>query len=259
MEKFYNFVEIVRKLRRECPWDREQTHQSLRRCLLEETYEVLEAIDTNDIDELKKELGDLILQVVFHSIIAEENNIFNIEEVLDIEIKKLISRHPHIFADVKVSGSEEVKKNWESIKKKEGRKSVLDGVPKELPALFRAYRIQEKASKVGFDWTDIEPVFEKILEEIYELKNVITQKKHNSGENAQYVNELENEFGDVLFALVNYARFLKINPEDALRKTIEKFIFRFNIIEKYAEENNLDLKDISLEQMDKIWNESKLL
>ncbi len=259
MEKFYNFVEIVRKLRRECPWDREQTHQSLRRCLLEETYEVLEAIDTNDIDELKKELGDLILQVVFHSIIAEENNIFNIEEVLDIEIKKLISRHPHIFADVKVSGSDEVKKNWESIKKKEGRKSVLDGVPKELPALFRAYRIQEKASKVGFDWNDIEPVFEKILEEISELKNVITQKKHNSGENAQYVNELENEFGDMLFALVNYARFLKINPEDALRKTIEKFIFRFNIIEKYAEENNLDLKDISLEQMDKIWNESKLL
>jgi len=259
MEKFYNFVEIVRKLRKECPWDREQTHQSLRRCLLEETYEVLEAIDTNNIDELKKELGDLILQVVFHSIIAEENNAFNVEEVLDIEIKKLISRHPHIFADVKVSGSEEVKKNWESIKKKEGRKSVLDGVPKELPALFRAYRIQEKASKVGFDWNDIEPVFEKVLEEVYELKNVITQKNHSSGENTEYVNELENEFGDVLFALVNYARFLKINPEDALRKTIEKFIFRFNIIEEYAKKNNLDLKDISLEQMDKIWNESKLL
>lgn len=257
MEEFYNLVEIVRRLRRECPWDKEQTHQSLRRCLLEESYEVLEAIDTNNLEELKKELGDLILQAIFHSVIAEESREFTLKEVLEEETQKLVIRHPHIFADVKVSDSEEVKKNWEAIKKKEGRKSVLDGVPKELPALFRAYRIQEKASKVGFDWSSIEPVFEKVVEEINELKSVIERKQNYNTTSNEYITELESEFGDVLFALVNYARFLKINPEDALRRTIEKFIYRFNQIEKYADENNLDLKDLSLEDMDKIWNQTK--
>lgn len=259
MQEFSNFIEIVRKLRKECPWDKEQTHESLRRCLLEETYEVLESIDTNNIEELKKELGDLILQVVFHSVIAEEEGEFTLKEVLDEEVEKLIARHPHIFGDVRVSGSEEVKKNWEKLKKKEGRNSILEGVPKELPALFRAYRIQEKVSKVGFDWDNIKPVYEKILEEIEELRKVIEEKEIEDKSHPQkkYLKDLEEEFGDVLFALVNYARFLKINPEDALRKTIEKFIFRFNVIEKYAKENNLDLKNISLEQMDKIWNEAK--
>ncbi len=258
MEEFYRLVEIVKKLRSECPWDKEQTHESLRRCLLEESYEVLEAIDLNDTEELKKELGDLLLQAIFHSVIAEENKEFTLEDVLAEETKKLISRHPHIFGDVKVESSEEVKRNWEAIKKKEGRNSVLDGVPKELPALFRAYRIQEKASKVGFDWSNIEPVYEKILEEINELKSVV-EKKQKETDKKQVSKELEEEFGDVLFALVNYARFLKINPEDALRKTIEKFIYRFSEIEKYANSNNLDLKDISLEEMDKIWNRTKSL
>ncbi|MGB9697193.1 MAG: nucleoside triphosphate pyrophosphohydrolase [Ignavibacteria bacterium] len=248
-DKFDRLVEIVRKLRKECPWDREQTHSSLRRCLLEETYEVLDALDVGDVEELKKELGDLLLQVVFHSIMAEENNEFSLEDVIDIEVEKLIRRHPHVFGDVKVSNSDEVKQNWEKHKIKEGRKSILEGIPIELPALFRAYRIQEKAAKVGFDWKQIEPVYEKILEEIEELKTNI--QKYKTGD------EVEEEFGDVLFALVNYARFLKINPEDALRKTINKFVHRFNKIEQYAQENNLNIADMPLEEMDVIWNKVK--
>jgi len=201
------------------------------------------------MEELKKELGDLMLQSVLHSVMAEETNSFTMKEVLEFEIEKLISRHPHIFGDVKVKDSDEVKTNWEKLKSKEGRKSVLEGVPKELPALFRAYRIQEKASKVGFDWKDEKPVYEKILEEISELKkNVETSA---SGE------DIEDEFGDVLFALVNYSRFLKVNPEDALRKTIEKFIKRFQKIEDYAKQNNLVLDKMTLEEMDKIWNKAK--
>ncbi len=248
-DKFVRFVDIVRKLRKECPWDKEQTHESLRRCLLEESYEVLEAIDNNDMKELRKELGDLLLQVVFHGVMAEESEIFNLENVLDDETKKLIDRHPHIFGDVKVSGSEEVKSNWEKLKKNEGRKSVIDGVPKELPALFRAYRVQEKAAKVGFDWKTKEPVYNKILEEINELKKNIEEGLDHS--------RIEDEFGDVLFALVNYSRFLRVNPEDALRKTIEKFIFRFRKIEEFAKENNLDLENMTLEEMDVVWNRAK--
>lgn len=248
-DKFYKLVEIVRKLRKECPWDREQTHSSLRRCLLEETYEVLDALDVGDMEDLKKELGDLLLQVIFHSVMAEENNKFSLEDVVDIEVEKLIKRHPHVFGNVKVSNSDEVKQNWEKYKIKEGRKSILEGIPIELPALFRAYRVQEKAAKVGFDWQQVEPVYEKILEEIEELKTNI--QKCKTGD------EVEDEFGDVLFALVNYARFLKINPEDALRKTINKFIHRFNKIEQYAQENNINITDMTLEEMDAIWNEIK--
>lgn len=249
LDKFDEFYKLVQRLRKECPWDKEQTHESLRRCLLEESYEVLEAIDTNNKEELKKELGDLILQVVFHTIIGEEENTFSFREVLELEIKKLISRHPHIFSDVKVKNADEVKTNWEKLKAKEGRKSVLDGVPKELPALFRAYRIQEKAAKVGFDWKDEKPVYDKILEEIGELKkNMETLSSRE---------EIEDEFGDVLFSIVNYSRFLKINPEDALRRTIEKFIKRFQKIEEFAKKNNLVLDDMTLEEMDVIWNKSK--
>ena len=244
-EKFIEFVNIVRKLRVECPWDKEQTHKSLRRCLLEESYEVLEAIDNGDMNELRKELGDLILQVVFHGIMGEETSAFDLVDVLESETEKLISRHPHVFGDVKVTGSEEVKTNWEKLKQKEGRVSVLDGVPKELPSLFRAYRVQEKAAKVGFDWKDVKPVYAKILEEITELKENI--------ENAASQDMIEDEFGDVLFSIVNYARFIKINPEDALRKTIEKFIFRFQKIEDYAKENKLVLDDMTLEEMDEVW------
>ena len=244
-EKFIGFVNIVRKLRAECPWDKEQTHGSLRRCLLEESYEVLEAIDNNDMNELKKELGDLMLQVVFHGIMGEEKSVFDLCSVLDSETEKLIRRHPHVFGDVKVSGSDEVKTNWEKLKQQEGRLSVLDGVPKELPSLFRAYRVQEKAAKVGFDWKDVKPVYAKILEEISELKENI--ENHTSQE------KIEDEFGDVLFSIVNYARFIKVNPEDALRKTIEKFIFRFQKIEEYASENNLVLDEMTLEEMDEVW------
>lgn len=246
---FLEFVEIVRRLRKECPWDREQTHESLRRCLLEESYEVLESIDNNNIHELKKELGDVLLQVVFHASIGEDEKTFSLEEVIEHEKKKLIERHPHIFGDVKVSGSEEVKINWEKLKRKEGRESVLDGVPNELPALFKAYRIQEKAAKVGFDWKDPKPVYDKILEEIGELKQ-------NMEKNLEH-HKIEEEFGDVLFSIVNYARFLKINPEDALRKTIKKFSVRFRKIEAHAKSIGKKPEDMSLEEMDVIWNRVK--
>jgi MazG family protein len=246
---FIEFVEIVKRLRRECPWDKEQTHESLRRCMLEESYEVLESIDNNDLTELKKELGDILLQVIFHTTIGEENNTFSLNEVIDHEKEKLIARHPHIFGDVIVSGSEEVKSNWEKLKRKEGRQSVLEGVPNELPALFKAYRIQEKAAKVGFDWKDPKPVYDKILEEIGELKHNI--------ENGLEHKKIEEEFGDVLFSIVNYARFLKINPEDALRKTISKFTGRFQKIEEFAKSQGIKPEDMTLEEMDVIWNNAK--
>ncbi|MBK9333256.1 MAG: nucleoside triphosphate pyrophosphohydrolase [Ignavibacteria bacterium] len=248
-DEFTEFVEIVKRLRNDCPWDKIQTHLSLRRCLLEETYEVLEAIDNNNPDELKKELGDLLLQVVFHSNIAEEVNEFTLKEVIESETLKLIARHPHVFGDVKVKDSDEVKRNWENLKKNEGRKSVIDGIPEQLPALLKAYRIQEKASKVGFDWKDEEPVFDKIREELEELKvNVSLNKSHK---------EIEDEFGDVLFSIVNFARFHKINPEDALRRTVSKFKERFSSIEKFADENMLAIEDMTLEEMDEIWNKAK--
>ena len=249
LNEFDEFVNIVRRLRKDCPWDRIQTHLSLRRCLLEETYEVLEAIDEGNMQELKKELGDILLQVVFHSNIAEENEDFTLSELILSETKKLIERHPHVFGDVQVKDSDEVKKNWEKLKKKEGRISVIDGIPEELPALLKAYRIQEKASKVGFDWKDEKPVFDKIIEEINELRN--------NTDTGKPVKEIEDEFGDVLFSIVNYSRYLKINPEDALRRTIKKFRERFQKIEKYAEENNKALDEMTLEEMDEIWNKAK--
>jgi MazG family protein len=219
LDKFKEFVDVVYRLRKECPWDKEQTHQSLRRCLLEESYEVLEAIDKNDKVELKKELGDLILQVIFHSILGEESGDFTLKDVLEGETAKLIYRHPHVFGEKKEIDSSQVKTNWEKLKMKEGRESVIDGIPAELPALFKAYRIQEKASKIGFDWKEKEPVYNKILEEVNELKeNIEAGKPHE---------DIEDEFGDVLFSIVNYARFININPEDALRRTIEKFSSRF--------------------------------
>lgn len=249
MKEFEDFVNIVKRLRKDCPWDKIQTHLSLRRCLLEETYEVLEAIDSNDKDELKKELGDLLLQVVFHSNIAEEEKEFTLKEVIESETKKLIDRHPHVFGDVKVNGTDDVKRNWEKLKKKEGRKSAIEGIPEELPALLKAFRIQEKASRVGFDWKKEEPVYDKILEEIGELKENIKSGKSKE--------DIEDEFGDLLFSIVNYSRFLKINPEDALRNTIKKFKKRFNRIEEFAEENNKQVEDMTLEEMDEIWNNSK--
>ena len=249
-EEFIKFYELVKQLRNECPWDKEQTHESLRRCLLEEAYEVLEAIDNNDKPELKKELGDLLLQVVFHAVLGEESNDFNMTEIMSEEREKLIRRHPHIFADVKVNGSEEVKANWERLKKKEGRVSALDGIPPELPALFKAYRIQEKASKVGFDWKESEPVFNKIQEELEELRVNVESGKPKP--------DIEDEMGDLLFSIVNYARFLKINPEDALRGTIQKFSKRFRCIEQKAKNNGKELDLMTLAEMDELWEEAKL-
>lgn len=248
-DEFIKFYELVKLLRNECPWDKEQTRESLRRCLLEETYEVLDAIDNNDLTELEKELGDLLLQVIFHAVMAEQENLFSLNSILQKERKKLVERHPHIFENLKVNGSEEVKTNWEKLKKKEGRKSVLDGIPAELPALLKAFRIQEKAAKVGFDWKDEKPVFEKILEELNELKSNVQGKKD--------IKEIENEFGDLLFSIVNFARFLKINPEDALRGTINKFKNRFSEIEKFANLNNKELENMTLEEMDEVWERAK--
>ena len=248
MEEFNKFVDIVKRLRKECPWDKVQTHETLRRCMLEESYEVIEAIDNNDMDELRKELGDVLLQVVFHGVMAEEEKHFTLEDVIKQESDKLIYRHPHVFGDVKVNGKEEVLTNWEALKMKEGRKYILDGIPNELPALFKAFRVQEKVAKVGFDWKDPKPVYDKILEEISELKeSVLEEDKEN----------IEMEFGDVLFAIVNYARFIHVNPEDALRKTIDKFSKRFRKIEEFAEANGRKVSDMTLEEMDVIWENAK--
>lgn len=246
---------LVKRLRKDCPWDREQTNDSIKAATIEEAYEVVEAIDHNNYDELKKELGDLLLHVVFHTVIAEEKNHFNIDEVIESISEKLIRRHPHVFGETVINGSEEVKKNWEKIKLSEGRKSILDGVPNSLPALQKAHRLQEKAAKVGFDWEKKEDVWKKVIEEINEMHSIEEQKKISSDVSLQA--KLEDEIGDVFFALVNYARFLKINPENALRKTNDKFVRRFNYIENKLEENGKSIENSNLEEMDKFWNESK--
>ena len=246
--KFNEFVKIVERLRKECPWDREQTNDSIKSATIEEAYEVVEAIDNKDFIELKKELGDLLLHVVFHTVIAGESDHFNIDEVIDTIQEKLIRRHPHVFGDTKVSGTKEVLKNWEEIKMNEGREFLLDGVPEILPALQRAHRLQEKVSKVGFDWENKEDVWKKVIEEIEEM--------HRSEKNGTH-DELENEIGDVFFALVNYSRFLGINPENALRKTNRKFINRFTYVEKNITSSGRKLSEATLEEMDKYWEESK--
>jgi MazG family protein len=255
-KKFEEFVNVVRRLRKECPWDREQTNDSIKDATIEEAYEVVEAIENKNYDELKKELGDLLLHVVFHTIIAEEQNKFKLEDVIDFIRAKLIRRHPHVFGDAEVSGAEHVKKNWEVIKLSEGRKSVLEGVPAMMPGLQRAYRLQEKASKVGFDWDKKEDVWKKVIEEIEEMheaeKNLLPDKP-----DGQLQEHLEKEIGDVFFALVNYSRFLKINPENALRKTNRKFINRFNYVEEKIAALGKKINESNLEEMDKYWNESK--
>lgn len=247
-QKFQELSDIMIKLRKECPWDREQTHDSIKGATIEETYELIEAIDLKDYDEMKSELGDLLLHILFHSVIAEENNKFNINDVIDAIKNKLIRRHPHIFGDVKVNGTAEILKNWEEIKLSEGRESVLEGVPKNLPGLARAYRLQEKASKVGFDWENKIDVWKKVIEEIEEM--------HEMEKNGDQ-KKLEEELGDVFFAMTNYARFLGINPENALRLTNEKFISRFNFVEKKIKESGKKLTDSNLAEMDKYWEESK--
>lgn len=247
-EKFENLWAIMKRLRQECPWDREQTHDSIKAATLEETYEMIEAIDLKDFNELKAELGDLLLHIVFHAAIAEENKNFSIDDVIDSITEKLIRRHPHIFSDTKVKDTKEILKNWEEIKLSEGRESVLEGVLKNLPSLARAYRLQEKASKVGFDWEKKEDVWKKVIEEIEEMHEM---------EKAGNQDEFEKEMGDVFFALTNYARFLGVNPENALRLTNEKFIARFSYVEKKIKETGKSVSESNLAEMDKFWEESK--
>jgi MazG family protein len=247
-KEFLEFVDIVHKLRRECPWDKEQTHSSIRHSLIEETYEVVEAIDQCNLDDLKKELGDLLLHVVFHASIAEQANEFTLEDVIKTITEKLIRRHPHVFGEVEVIGSKQVISNWEKIKMTEGRNSVMEGVPKELPALLRAHRLQDKASKVGFDWEKKEDAWKKVDEEMHELHRAIESGKQD---------DVEAEFGDLLFAMVNYSRFINVNPEIALRQTVEKFITRFQYIERRLKEIGKDIHSSSLEEMDKLWEEAK--
>jgi len=239
----------MQRLRKECPWDRKQTPQSLRQYILEEAYETVEAIDNQDWDELKKELGDLLLQIVFQAEIAQEENHFTLEEVIRHINEKLIRRHPHVFGETQVSSAEEVKENWEQIKvEQENRKSLLEGVPRQLSALLRAQRLQDKASQVGFDWNDAHEVLKKIKEEISELETALSRNEQE---------EIEDELGDIIFSVVNLARFHHVNAEDALRKTINKFISRFEYIEKKLEKENKSVYNSSLEEMDKLWEESK--
>jgi XTP/dITP diphosphohydrolase len=247
--KFNEFVAIVKRLRKECPWDNQQTNDSIKAATIEEAYEVVHAIDEKNFDELKKELGDLLLHVVFHTVIAEEQNHFNIIDVIDGITEKLIRRHPHIFSDTKVKDANEVKKNWETIKMNEGRKSLLEGLPGSMPALHRAYRMQEKAAKVGFDWSNRQDVWNKVLEEIDELQFAEREKDQN---------KIEEELGDLFFALTNYSRFWGMNPEDILRKATKKFERRFNYIEQKLEEQNKKITDSNLEEMEKFWQQSKM-
>lgn len=235
-------------LRAQCPWDKKQTMQSLRHLTIEETYELGDAILDNDLQEVKKELGDLLLHIVFYAKIGSETGDFDIADVANGVCDKLIIRHPHIYGDVKVNDEEDVKRNWEKIKLKEGNKSVLGGVPKSLPALVKASRIQDKAAGVGFDWDNIDDVFAKVKEEIEELHAEVKAQKHTA---------IEAEFGDVLFSLINYARFLKVNPEDALERTNKKFIARFQYLERKAAESGKSLRDMTLAEMETYWQEAK--
>jgi XTP/dITP diphosphohydrolase len=236
------------ELREQCPWDKKQTLQTLRHLTIEETYELGDAILDNDLNEVKNELGDLLLHIVFYARIGSETKSFDIADVANSICDKLINRHPHIYGDVAVSDEEDVKRNWENIKLKEGKKSVLEGVPNSLPALVKANRIQEKVAGVGFDWERPEQVFEKVKEELSEL-----QEELNSGNK----DKLEAEFGDVLFSIVNYARFLDINPESALERTNKKFIKRFQYLEGKAKEKRKNLREMSLAEMDVFWEEAK--
>lgn len=246
---FQRLVKIMKRLRKECPWDRKQTPQSLRQYILEEAYESIEAIDNQDWQELKKELGDLLLQIIFQAEIAEEHHVFTLREVIQNLNEKLIRRHPHVFGNVKVKNAEEVKNNWEQLKvEQENRKSLLEGVPRNLSALLRAQRIQDKAAQVGFDWEDAPGILRKIKEEVTELENAIHQKNRE---------EIEGELGDLMFSLVNLARFQKISAEDSLRKTIAKFISRFHYIERQLQKQNKSIYNSSLPEMDHLWEESK--
>lgn len=256
LEAYADFAAIVKQLRRDCPWDREQTHESVKHLLIEEAYEVVDAIESGDVDELKKELGDVLLHVLFHSRIAEEDGRFTIQDVIEAETEKLVRRHPHVFGDREAGDADEVISTWEQIKQQERDEgaddesaSVLDGVPRQLPALLRALRIQEKAAGVGFDFPEPDEAWEKVEEEIGEFREAVDENGSDD--------EKEDEFGDVLFALVNYARYAGVNPENALRRTNDKFTDRVRYIERRLSEEGKTLADVPLAEADVLWEEAK--
>jgi XTP/dITP diphosphohydrolase len=251
-DAFLNLLKIMDELREQCPWDKKQTIESIRHLTIEETFELSDAILKNDSNEIKKELGDILLHIVFYSRIASETNLFTITDVINSLCEKLIYRHPHIYGNATAETEEQVKQNWEQLKQKEkdGNTSVLSGVPNSMPALLKAYRIQEKARAVGFDWEKPEQVFEKVKEELTEFEVEVKNKNQQAA---------EKEFGDVLFSLINYARFLNINPEDALEQTNKKFIKRFDHMEARVKEQGKQIADCKLEELDSYWNEAKKL
>ncbi len=248
LEAFNRLLDIMDDLRENCPWDKKQTLESLRHLTIEEVYELGDAILDNDLEELKKELGDVLLHIVFYAKIGSEKKAFDIADIANAISDKLIDRHPHIYGDVSVENEEEVKQNWEKLKLKEGKKSVLEGVPRSLPALVKANRIQDKVAGVGFDWEEPHQVWEKVQEELNELNAEIKNGNQD---------DIEKEFGDVLFSMINYARFIKVNPENALERTNKKFINRFQYLEQRAKDAGKELSDMSLAEMDVFWNESK--
>lgn len=248
IKAFERLLAIMEELREKCPWDQKQTIESLRHLTIEETYELSDAIINNNRKEIAKELGDVLLHIIFYAKIGSETNEFDITTVINNLCEKLVNRHPHIYGDVKVANEQEVKENWEKLKLKEGNASVLGGVPLSLPAMIKAMRIQEKARGVGFDWDNEQQVWEKVQEEIKEFEVEVE---------ANNLTKMEDEFGDVLFSLINFARFKGISPEDALEKTNRKFIKRFQYLENSAKERGLELSNMSLDEMDVFWNEAK--
>ena len=247
-KSFLDLVEIMDTLREKCPWDKKQTIQSLRSNTIEELYELVDAIVEEDWQGIKEELGDILLHVLFYAKIGTEQGHFTLQDSIEGISKKLIHRHPHIYGDVKADDEETVKKNWEQLKLQEGKKSLLEGVPNSLPAMVKAFRIQQKVKQVGFEWEHIDQVWDKVEEEIKELKVEVEAKNQD---------KMEAEFGDVLFSLINYARFLNIDPETALERTNKKFKYRFELMESHAKENGLDLASLSLAEKDALWNKIK--
>ena len=251
LDAFKRLLNIMDDLRNQCPWDKKQTIHTLRNLTIEETYELADSITASDWQGIKEELGDVLLHMIFYSKIGEEQEQFSIADVLNAQCEKLIHRHPHIYGDVKVKDEEEVKKNWEQLKLKEGKTSVLQGVPQGLPAMIKAFRIQEKAAQVKFEWENTQQVWNKVEEEMMELKEVFTTPDYDKL-------RLEDEFGDLMFSMINLSRFIHVDPENALERTNKKFIHRFQYIEAKAKEQNRSLKEMTLEEMDALWNEAKL-
>ncbi len=245
---FLRLVTIMDELREKCPWDKKQTIQSLRQLTIEETYELADAISESNWQDIKEELGDILLHIIFYAKIGQEKHAFDLNEVINGVCEKLINRHPHIYGDVKVENEDEVKQNWEKLKLKEGKKSVLAGVPKSLPSMVKAMRLQEKSKQVGFEWENRRQVWEKVKEEINELETAV---------NAGDIDHIEDEMGDVFFSLVNYSRFIHVDAENALERTNKKFISRFNAMEVMAAAENKMLHDMNLEEMDRLWNQAK--